>query len=733
MPQLVLYDTLTRARRPFTSLEPGSVRMYTCGPTVYRYVHIGNLRSFMLADWLRRTLTGLGYTVRHVKNVTDVGHMRQELLDAGEDRMIAAARAEGKSAAQIAAFYTDAFLEDERRLNILPPTVLPHATEHIPQMIAIIEQLLNRGLAYNVAGNIYFNVAAFPSYGSLSGNTIDSVALQAGVRSEVDPAKQRPEDFALWKAAEPNRDPAMTWASPWGPGFPGWHIECSAMSRTHLGEQLDIHTGGVDNIFPHHEGEIAQSEGATEKKYVNFWVHGQHLLVDGLKMAKSTGNDYRLSDLAARGYDPLAFRYLCATVHYRSRLNFTFTALGAAQQGLNRLRELVTLNEPATSDERIFAPFTTFTATLADDLHVPRALAILWHAIATLPPADGAALALACDSVLGFGLSAWRMLAQERGESAMALLTQREQARHQGDFVTADLLREHITAAGLHVHDTPNGPRAHGAPPAQPGRGRITSSSEVPTRLDQPDEYDFTVSLVGRGQSDEVVRAHKAIRATQGAYRIQIVALDNGSPAHDSATLRELAATDPDFIALLADHDMGEGAGRNATFRRATGRVLVWLGNHVEPTGDVWTPLLQALAGRGVAQPIGAAGGWGLTTADRKDFFPSQGQRVDALEGYLFAFPRQLLRATGWLDEKFRFYRNLDIDMSFRIRKAGYALAEIPDLPVRVHPHRIWESLSDGERQRRSKKNFDRFYREWHHWRDSAGVLIYIEDFIRRH
>jgi cysteinyl-tRNA synthetase len=333
--ELRLYNTLTRTKEVFQPIEPGRVHMYTCGPTVYRFIHIGNLRSFMLADWVRRTLLHFGYEVKHVKNITDVGHMRQELLDRGEDKMIAAARKEGKSPLEIAASYTQAFMEDEARVNILPAHVFPRATDHVPEMIDITQRLLANRLAYEVDGTVYFDVSAFPNYGRLSRNEVEG--LLGGVRGDVATDKHAAEDFALWKAAEPGR--VMKWDSPWGEGFPGWHIECSAMSIKHLGEQIDIHTGGVDLVFPHHEDEIAQSEGYTGKPFVNYWVHGQHLLVDGLKMAKSTRNDYRLVDLITRGFDPLALRYLYATAHYRTRLNFTFDALRAAQRGLGTLRE----------------------------------------------------------------------------------------------------------------------------------------------------------------------------------------------------------------------------------------------------------------------------------------------------------------------------------------------------------------------------------------------------------
>ncbi|MFN8569187.1 MAG: cysteine--tRNA ligase [Kouleothrix sp.] len=295
---LKLYNTLTRRIEPFEAIEPGYVRMYSCGPTVYRYIHIGNLRTFLMADWLRRTLMYQGYQVRHIKNITDVGHMRIEMLDRGEDKLIAQARKEGKTSAQIAEFYTEAFLEDERRLNILPAHEFPRATAHVPEMIAITQGLLANGLAYEAGGNVFFDVRSFPNYGKLSGNLL--AQMLAGVRDVADPFRRNPEDFPLWKLAEPGRE--MAWDSPWGRGFPGWHIECSAMAIKHLGEQFDIHTGGVDNLFPHHEDEIAQSEGYTGKRFVNYWLHAQHLLADGQKMAKSTGNAYTRADIEARGY-----------------------------------------------------------------------------------------------------------------------------------------------------------------------------------------------------------------------------------------------------------------------------------------------------------------------------------------------------------------------------------------------------------------------------------------------
>src|SRR5665213_1166218 len=329
-----MFNTLTRSFDEIVPITPGEIRMYTCGPTVYRNIHIGNLRSFLTADWLRRVQEYQGLRVKAVKNITDVGHMRQEVLDRGEDKIIAQARKEGRTAAEIAAFYTAAFQTDEQAMHILPPSVAPRATEHVPQMVAIVRDLIEKGIAYEVHGNVFFDVTQFPTYGALSGNQLaQSLPPPAGAD---DTDKRHPEDFALWKPAEPGRE--MAWDSPWGRGFPGWHIECSAMALAHLGPTLDLHTGGVDNIFPHHEDEIAQSEAHTGRRLANIWVHTQHLLCDGLKMAKSTGNAYTLDDVVRRGFDPIALRYLFSMVHYRSRINFTFSSLRAAQRGLNRLR-----------------------------------------------------------------------------------------------------------------------------------------------------------------------------------------------------------------------------------------------------------------------------------------------------------------------------------------------------------------------------------------------------------
>ncbi|MGA7173614.1 MAG: cysteine--tRNA ligase, partial [Candidatus Dormiibacterota bacterium] len=371
-----LHDTLTRGVREVEPREPPRLRMYSCGPTVYRSVHIGNLRTYLLADWVKRIARSQGWTIFHVKNITDVGHMRQEMAERGGDKVIAAALAAGRTPREIAAEFEDEFHLAESLLGIEPADVFPRATDHVPQMIVLVERLLERGLAYEVEGTVYFDTAAQASYGSLSGNSLEQLQRAAG--AEPDPAKRHAADFTLWRQAEEGRQ-LMVWDSPFGRGYPGWHIECSAMSMEYLGEQIDLHTGGVDNIFPHHEDELAQSEGATGQMFVRHWVHGQHLLADGVKMAKSQGNVYTLQDLLERGFDALAFRYLCATVRYGTRLNFTLASLASSQRGLQRLRRLAE-GEGGALDEGRVQPFLESVQTaMEDNLDLPRAMALTWQ------------------------------------------------------------------------------------------------------------------------------------------------------------------------------------------------------------------------------------------------------------------------------------------------------------------------------------------------------------------
>ncbi len=333
---LSLRDTLTRSVRPVEPLEPGRVRMYTCGPTVYRFAHVGNLRSNLLADLIRRVLLYHGIEVFHVKNITDVGHLRDERFDRGEDRMLVQAGLEHKTPAEIAAAYEAAFHADEALVDILPANVFPRATEHIAEMVELAERLEDAGHAYaSPEGNLYYSVASFPDYGRLSGNTLDE--LRAGHRGEIEPDKRDSADFALWKAAGEGR--LLKWPTPrWGEGYPGWHLECSAMAMRYLGDRFDIHTGGIDNVFPHHEDEIAQSAPFVGGVPANHWVHGEFLLMSGKKMAKSAGNFQRVTELIDRGIDPLAFRYLVLTSRYAHKLDYSDESIDGAAAALTSLR-----------------------------------------------------------------------------------------------------------------------------------------------------------------------------------------------------------------------------------------------------------------------------------------------------------------------------------------------------------------------------------------------------------
>ena len=459
LPQVRLHNSLTRRLEALVPNEPGRVSIYTCGSTVYKYAHIGNLRTYLFGDLLHRTLEYLGYEVRYVKNITDVGHMRDDRLDAATgDKVEEAAALEGKTPKQIADFYTDAWLEDERLLNILPADVMPKATDHIAEMVSLTETLLAKGLAYEVEGTVYFDVSAFPSYGQLSGQRVEET--HAGHRVDVESDKRDPADFALWKRAGDHR--LMKWPSPWGDGFPGWHIECSAMSLKHLGERFDVHTGGIDLKFPHHEDEIAQSEGALGHRVVNIWMHGEFLTMDDAKMAKSAGNIIRVAELRDLGYEPLAFRYLALTAHYRSKLDFTADAMHAATSGLNRLRRAAAGVSDAPIDldaEPMAAYRERFRAAIADDLGTPRALAVAQEvASATaLDDAARAALLRDFDRVLGLSLDAPAPVEAPLPEGAAEILERRAAARVARDFATSDALRDELAALGVEVRDTPEG------------------------------------------------------------------------------------------------------------------------------------------------------------------------------------------------------------------------------------------------------------------------------------
>jgi cysteinyl-tRNA synthetase len=468
MRQPVFYNTLGRRLEPLEPLVAGEVRIYTCGPTVYDRAHIGNLRTFLFEDLLNRSLRFLGYSVTQVMNLTDV-----------DDRTIQRSQDTGQSLEEVTAPVTAAFFADLEALGILPADVYPKATEHIAEMIALIERLIEAGYAYESEGSIFFRIAEDEDYGRLSGHDLSQARQGERVVSD-NYDKEDVRDFVLWKAAKPG-EPA--WDSPWGPGRPGWHIECSAMSMKYLGESFDMHCGGVDNIFPHHENEIAQSESATGKPFVHTWIHAEHLIVDGQKMSKSLGNFYTLDDLVEEGAAPRAIRYLMLSVHYRDKLNFTFEALEAANGALKRLDEMrfrLAHAEENGSGESRLAPaieqmLEDFAAALAHDLNMSEALAALFGLVRAVNTAiDGdtlvagdkerVAVALArVDEVLNvLDPEAWRPESAGDGlsdDEVDALVTEREQARADREWGRADEIRDQLQESGIVLEDTPSGTR----------------------------------------------------------------------------------------------------------------------------------------------------------------------------------------------------------------------------------------------------------------------------------
>ncbi|MBP7096620.1 MAG: cysteine--tRNA ligase [Spirochaetia bacterium] len=465
---LKLFNTLGRELQEFRPLVPGKVGLYGCGPTVYKYAHLGNMRPYVVHDVLVRFLRSLGYEVTHVMNVTDVGHLSDD-ADEGEDKMVKSAGELHKGVLEIAAFYTDAFFRDTERLNVARPTVVCPATKHIPEMIELVKRLEAKGYTYSAGGNLYFDVSKFPRYGELA--RIDLDELKAGARVEVDPNKKHHADFVLWFTKSKFEGQALTWDSPWGRGYPGWHLECSAMSMKYLGESFDIHAGGIEHIPIHHTNEIAQSEAATGKKWVNYWIHNEWLTLGKLKMSKSSGETLTVQTLVDKGYDPLDYRYFLLGSHYRSQAAFTWEALDGARAALAGLRERVlALRDKAAAPlpEAALGPaakarLDAFRAAMEDDLSTPRALAELWGLLkdGAVPPGEALGAALAMDAVLGLSLGTLerKTVAVDPALAARvdALVAARAEAKKAKDFARADALRAEIAGLGVELRDSPAG------------------------------------------------------------------------------------------------------------------------------------------------------------------------------------------------------------------------------------------------------------------------------------
>ena len=464
MSGLVLYDTRTRRKRPFAPLEPGHVRMYTCGPTVYSAQHIGNLRSQLFADLAKRVFLREGYRVTHVINITDVGHLTDD-ADAGEDKMEKAAREAGLRAEDIADKYTQQWLRDRAAVGCLAPEVLCKATDHIPEQIEMIRSLEDKGYTYRIADGIYFDTSKFPRYAEFA--RLDLEGQQGGARIADVPDKRNAPDFALWKFAEEGVQRQQEWDSPWGRGFPGWHLECSAMSVKYLGTTFDVHTGGVDHIQVHHTNEVAQTECSFDvHPWVGFWMHNEWLDFRGEKMSKSTGNVALLADLEARGIPPLAFRYFFLQAHYRQQQTFTDEAMDAAATGYDRLLGAAASlrdSEGEADPARIAPHRQRFRDALRDDLNAPRALAVASDVARSqeLSAAERWALLKEFDAVLALDLASAvpRAAVQESDPRIDARVEQRQQARRDKDFATADRIRDELDAEGIVIEDTAEGAR----------------------------------------------------------------------------------------------------------------------------------------------------------------------------------------------------------------------------------------------------------------------------------
>lgn len=451
------YNTLTKTKDEFIPLEGNTVRIYSCGPTVYKEATIGNMKSYIFMDTLRRVLKYNGYNLKHTMNITDVGHLVSD-ADEGEDKMVKAAKEEKKTPLEIAAFYTKKFFDDFERLNIERPEIVCKATDHIKEMIEFVQKLLDNGYAYETSTAVYFDVSKLNKYGLLSG--IDVRNQKAGARVKVDEEKRNPYDFALFIKAPENH--IMKWESPWGLAYPGWHIECSTMSNKYLGEVFDIHTGGIDLIPTHHENEIAQSKGVTGKVPAKFWMHCDYLLIDGGKMSKSLGNAYLVTDLIEKGYDPLSFKMMCYTAHYRNKLNFTWEALASSQNALIRLKEGYAKHKEGIEEieqKQIEEYENRFNEAINDDMNMPVAMSVVWDVVKkTIKSKKLAELLLKFDEVLGIRIEEPVYKKEEAlPEEIKELIEKRKQARINKDWSVSDEIRDELKLKGYVVKDSKDG------------------------------------------------------------------------------------------------------------------------------------------------------------------------------------------------------------------------------------------------------------------------------------
>lgn len=454
-----IYNTISRNIEEFHPINKGKAYIYTCGPTVYNYAHIGNLRTYIFEDFLVRTLKFLGYEVKRVMNITDVGHLTSD-ADEGDDKIELGARREGKSAWEIAKFYTDAFFNDFKELNCIMPDVIPKATEHIEDMIALIKKLEEKGYTYKTSDGIYFDTSKFKEYYKLIGQS-HIEGLKEGARVEFSKEKKNITDFSLWKFSPENKKRQMEWDSPWGKGFPGWHIECSAMSVKYLGQPFDIHCGGVDHIPVHHTNEIAQSEAANDRPFVNYWVHGEFLILkSNEKMSKSLGNFITLKTLKDNGFEPLIYRYFVSQAHYRKQLEFSFQSLESAKNGYNHLKSSISEIMGKANGKRLnknISHYNDFIDAISNDLNIPKAVSILWETIKDKEISNEEKLALVeeFDRVLGLNLTEQKEI--EIPDEIIKLVNLRTEYKKQKNYQKADEIRNIIKEKGYLIEDRKDG------------------------------------------------------------------------------------------------------------------------------------------------------------------------------------------------------------------------------------------------------------------------------------
>jgi len=714
MKNLLLFNTLSKKIETFKPIGE-TVKIYTCGPTVYRDAHIGNMRTYILADVLKKTLSHLGYKVIHVKNITDVGHMRQEMLEQGEDKIVAAAIREGKSAKDIASNYTEKFFADEKKLNISKADFNPKATEHIDEMLNMIDKLVKKKIAYVNNGNVYFDITKFKNYGKLSGNIANLSTLNNN--EEIDPSKLNPNDFALWKSADKDRE--LIWDSKYGPGFPGWHIECSAMSQKYLGEHFDIHTGGVDNIFPHHEGEIAQSESIFNNKHVNYWIHGQHLLSEGIKMSKSKQNEYLISDIFERSIDPLAFRYLCLMTNYRTKLNFTFSSLKSAQKGLNKLRHKYWIFK--SSNEKINQSKTHSWLEKIDDelinnLNTSKVLSLLWKL--TKSDLNGSEICHIFEYIDPILCLDFKKHYEEKNNHTIPNkeYKTRKTLRINKDYINSDSIRsDSKTNTKLKYYDNKNGDYSVKKLSEYENFNHnkyISGSFDIKSNLFSISKFDLSIGIVVDEYIEDFERCiDSIIKFIPENLSYEILIALNGTTDLQNQNLKNRHSNNPNLFFIAIDPVCGAGSVRNILIKKALGKNIFLIDTSLEITGDIFNSILIDLKNIN----IGMIGPYGLKTNDLQHFheISESKEYVDAIQLYLMAFRREIINSSGLFRENFRFYRNLDIDFSFQIKNAKLKLLSNPDLEIIRHDHSVWENTHPKTRDELSKDNYKRFLDKW--------------------